>query len=191
MNSFDHHQFESRGVLPVSATTGIAFSDYGRMHTEYRAQQFSWVPPFANNTRQLQHVILRRAWRFLHCDIPMPEDIDRVKLNQEATAKALKGHEIAPDAAVIQHQMHAHHKMAVRRAGGYMELQAAIAYRAWKLGQNSPMIADSVGMSPWAVRAVLNRLRHCARELGYDTGRCNHSAGKPRAKKNRALNGAA
>jgi hypothetical protein len=191
MNSFDHHQFESRGVLPVSATTGIAFSDYGRMHTESRAQQFAWVPPFANDAKQLQQVLLRRAWRFLHSDAPMPENIDRVKLNQTATAKALKGHEIATDAAVIQHRMHAHHKMAVRRAGGYLELQAAIAYRAWRLGQNSPTVAESVGMTSWAVRAVLDRLRHCARELGYDTGRASHSAGKPRAKKNRAIRGAA
>jgi hypothetical protein len=53
------------------------------------------------------------------------------------------------------------------------------------------MVAESVGMTAWAVRAVLNRLRVAARELGYDTGRAGHSAGKKRAKKNRAIHGAA
>jgi hypothetical protein len=114
-----------------------------------------------------------------------------VTLNQQATAKALKGHKIGTDAAAIQHEIQASHKAAVRRAGGYLELQAAIAYRSWRLGQSSPIVAESVGMTAWAVRAVLNRLRVAARELGYDTGRAGHSAGKKRAKKNRAIHGAA
>jgi uncharacterized protein (DUF433 family) len=179
---FDHHQFEGHGKYPVSATSGIAFSDYDRMHTEsHKAKPTAWVPPFALNDKQLQAVLLRRAWRYAFHLLPFPENVNREELNRAATGKALKGYAIKPGAPPVQHEMRDRHIAAVRRAGGYMELQAAIAFRAWRLGQDSVAVADSLGMTPWAVRVQLWRLRDVAKKLGFEVGRAGYTTGLTRS----------
>src|SRR5690349_21235302 len=154
-------QFADRREYPVSAhhtndgwvSRGIAFEDYFRMNTQtHGANPKPWVPPFAYNDKQLQHVLLLRAYRYVTgCAYRygMPQKIDRDFINKLATKKALKGYDISPDAPAIQHQMAEAHRKAVLRAGGYLELHAAIAWRAWRLGNPSTEVAESLGISPW------------------------------------------
>ncbi len=180
---FDLHQFQSRGKFPVSAESKIAFEDFSRMHSEYRGKNpTSFVPPFALNDKQLQAVLLRRAWAYVrHGPNVFPDNASREEINRAATAKALKGYAIRENAAPIQHEMRDKHIAAVRRAGGYMELLAAIAFRAWRLGQDSVAVGDSLGMTPWTVRVHLWRLRDVAKKLGFDVGRAGYTAGMTRS----------
>jgi hypothetical protein len=69
------------------------------------------------------------------------------------------------------------HRDAIKRAGGYLELQAAIAFRAWRLGMDSVGVAETVGLSPQAIRQALWRMRYAAKQLGFEVGRAGHTAG--------------
>jgi hypothetical protein len=189
---FDPYQFANRGAFPVSAETCLAFSDYHTMHTKHRAENpAAWVPPFALNDKQLQQVLLLRAWRYVHNRGIPPTDLN--KINADATAKALKGNSIAADAPAIQREMVKAHIAAVRKAGGYLQLHAAIAFRSWRLGMTSVEVAESLGMTPYAVRVALWRLRDAAKKLGFDAGRVGHTAGmrrKPKEKLRKKFNSA-
>jgi hypothetical protein len=184
MLNFDRHQFDGKfsgSALPASVETSIAISDYkNSMHTESHAPKpRGWTAPFALNDAQLQKVLLLRAWRYVHGAAPFPENVNREKINRAATAKARKGHPIRKSASVIQHEMQARHKAAIQRAGGFMELWAAVAYRSWRLNEDSVAIAEALGITPWCVRVQLWRLREAAKQLGFDVGRVGHAAGKP------------
>jgi hypothetical protein len=174
---FDDWQFQGRHqVLAVSAKSSLSFDDFDRsMSTRYRSEHRCWLPPFALDNKKLRKVLLTRMWRYVHNGAPQPENIDWHELNRIATERALKGHEIRETAPAIQKQMQEQHKAAVCRAAGYLQLQAAIAWRSWRLGQDSVTVAESLGISPGAVRVILQRLRDIARELGFDVGPAHHT----------------
>jgi hypothetical protein len=182
MSTFDPWQFAGRKSLAVEAhyttdgefeSTGLDYGDYGRMHTAERAPRHKdCVPPFAHDTEQLKKVLMLRALRYLRGTTPIRElhNADWEQLNRRATEKALRGYKIRSDAPRVQHEMQARHRASVRRAGGFLQLLAAIAYRAWRLGQDSVAVGESLGISPVNVRATLQRLRDSARQLGFDVG---------------------
>jgi hypothetical protein len=174
---FDDWQFQNHyQTHPVSVESKLSFDDYGRsMSTAHRAEGRAWVPPFATDGRQLKIVLLLRTWRFVHNGVPMPRNLDWHELNRIATERALKGHEIRESAPAIQKQIQEQHKAAVCRAGGYLQLQAAIAWRSWRLGQDSVTVAESLGVSPSAVRINLSRIKDAARLLAFDVGPPHHT----------------
>lgn len=179
--NFDQYQFEGSRAFPVSAKTGISYEDYRSMQTATRgATPVAWVPPFSLNDKQLQKVLLLRVWRYIRGSRPMPETINREAINKAATAKALRGYEIGKLASAIQHEIVKKHRAAVRKAGGFLELHASIAFRSWRLGMDSVEVAASIGMTPQAVRQALWRMRAVAKQLGFDVGRAGHTAGKVR-----------
>jgi hypothetical protein len=176
--NFDQYQFEGSRAFPVSAKTGISYEDYRSMQTATRgATPVAWVPPFALNDKLLQKVLLLRVWRYVHSSSPMPETINREEISHAATKKALRSYAIRKTAAPIQNEILIKHIAAVRRAGGFLQLHAAIAFRSWRLGMDSVSVAQSVGMTPQAVRQALWRMRDMAKKLGYDVGRAGHTAG--------------
>jgi hypothetical protein len=186
--NFDQCQFERSRAFPVSAATGISYEDYRSMQTATRgATPVAWVPPFALNNKQLQKVLLFRAWRYAHNSSPVPETINREEINKAATAKALLGYEISRFASPIQHEILAKHRAAVRKAGGFLQLHASIAFRSWRLGEDSVSVGASTGMTPEAVRQALWRMRDVAKRLGFDVGRTGHTAGKMRTPKPETL----
>lgn len=139
------------------------------------ARNESFVPPFAFNDDQLRMVLCHRSWRYLHTHKEAPASWDYAAVNKDATSKALAGYEIDVDAGEIQREAQAKHIAAVKCAGGYMELCAAIAWRSWRLGMPSPEVAASLGVTPWMVRQSLRRLRGIAASLGFEVGRRHHS----------------
>jgi hypothetical protein len=156
---------------PVSAESNIAYEDFSRMHREsHAARQSRWVPPFALNDKQLRRVLLVRCWRYVHNQTPVPANLNWKELDRAATAHTLQPHAILPTSPLVQKLMYASHVEAVLRAGGYLEFQAAITYRSWRLGQDSVTVADSLGISPQCVRVNLQRLRDIGRMLGFDCG---------------------
>jgi len=174
---FDEWQFQGRyRSHAVSVKSKITFDDYGRsMSTAYRAEGRGWVPPFALNNEQLQRVLLTRAWRYIHHVVSLPKDVEWQEVARTATEKALQPHNIKSGSPRIQKLMFVAHVSAVIRAGGLLQLWAAIAFRAWRLGMDSVAVGESLGVSPGAVRINLARLRDVARELGYDTGVPHHT----------------
>ena len=74
---------------------------------------------------------------------------------------------------------------AVRRAGGYLQLQGAIAFRAWRLHQDSITVADSLGLTSMNIRVTLQRLRDTAEQLGFPVGKHHPTRGTKRRKSNR------
>jgi len=161
---------------PVSAESNIAYEDFSRMHRENHAtRQSKWVPPFALNTSQLRRVLLVRCWRYLHNHTPVPETLDWQEMKKAATAHTLQPHKILPASPLVQKLMHAQHVATVIKCGGYLEFSAAIAYRSWRLGQDSVTVAESLGVSPSAVRVNLSRLKDVARSLGFAVGPEHHT----------------
>jgi hypothetical protein len=197
MSTFDPWQFAGRKSFAVEAryttdgefeSTGIDYGDYGRMHTAQRAPRYKdCVPPFALNTEQLKKVLMVRALRYLRSNSPgdAVHKADWHQLNRRATEKALRGYEIRPDAPRVQHEMLAKHRRAVIRAGGFLQLLAAVAYRAWRLGQDSVAVAESLGIQPCNVRGILQRIRTTARDLGLDAGVDRRSETRKRADEKR------
>lgn len=139
------------------------------------SRNFNFVPAFAFDDEKLRHVLRARAWRYVHQCKPCPANWDYAAINSAATKKAKSGYEIDADAPDIQHENHEKHIAAINRAGGYMEIQAAIAFKSWRLGMPSPDVATDLGMSPWQVRQILRRLRAVAARLGYEVGKRHHS----------------
>jgi hypothetical protein len=194
---FDSFQFASRRH-PVAAkytqdgwtSNGLAFEDYTRCQARtssvpLRAKR--WTPKFAASDEQLRKVLMRKAWTYLHNDSALPQGaIDWKAVNIAATAKALKQvpafYRNCPTHKRGESEAHV---AAVRRAGGYLELQAAIAYRAWRLGQDSVAVGESLGMSPQSVRVNLQRMCEIARALGFETFQRHPSKGRCRNKQAR------
>jgi hypothetical protein len=144
-------------------------------HVVETSHNFAFVPPFAFNDEQLRTVLCHRAWRYVHQNQLAPASWDYAAVNRAATKKALAGHPIDAGAPEIQHQLQDKHIAAIKRAGGYMELQASIAYRAWREGHPSTEVAASLGVSPWMVRQSLRRLRAIGSRLGLEVGRRVHN----------------
>jgi hypothetical protein len=90
---------------------------------------------------------------------------------------ALQPHKIRSESPQIQREMNIMHIQAIVRAGSYLALQSSIAYKRWRLGEDSVTIAEELGLSPAAVRIGLVRLRDIAKKLGFDIGQEHHSRG--------------
>jgi hypothetical protein len=174
---FDNWQFQNHyQTRPASVESKLSFDDFNRsMSTARRAEGRCWTPPFATDGRKLKQVLMLKTWRFIHNGAPMPENLDWHELNRVATARALRGHEIRETAATIQKRMQAEHIAAIQRAGSYLAFQVALVYRSWRLAQDSVTVAESLGISPSAVRINLSRLKDVARSLGFNVGPDHHT----------------
>lgn len=193
---FDPCQFAARRSRPVDAeftqhgwtSNGISYEDFGRMESRRSSvplRQRRWTPAFAASDDKLRRVLLHRAWMYLHGGRLASVPDDWKTINAAATKKGMEiftrrftncpAHKRCESAA---------HLAAVKQAGGYLELQNALAYRAWRLGQDSVAIAESLGMSPQSVRVNLQRICEVARKLGYETFSRHYSFRRLRPKRN-------
>lgn len=191
---FDQYQFAGRRHRPVEAeftqdgwtSNGVAFEDFTRMTTvnssvPRRAPR--WTPAFAADTKKLRRVLLHRGRMYLYGNAASPRRAWKT-INAAATRKALERLPVFFQNCPAHKRCESEaHIAAVKRAGGYLELQAAIAYRAWRLGQDSVAIGESLGMSPQSVRVNLQRLCEIARHLGCETFPPHHSRRKPLPRK--------
>jgi hypothetical protein len=189
---FDPCQFAARRSRPVDAeytsegwtSTGLAFEDYERMSSRASSvplRHRRWTPAFAASDEKLRRVLLHRAWMYVHGAKAISTPADYKAIDAAATKKALelsKVHFI--NCPAHKRAENDAHMAAVRKAGSYLALQNAIAYRAWRLGQDSVAIGESLGMSPQAIRVNIQRLCNAARDLDYETFPRHHSLGKPR-----------
>src|SRR6266446_1701884 len=67
------HNLKPRKV--VATETGIAFSDFQRMHVERRSDKVEqWVPDFANNDKNLRLVLAQSSWEYMLKHGRVPDD---------------------------------------------------------------------------------------------------------------------
>jgi hypothetical protein len=165
-----------------AALSSLSYSDYSnQMHTFSNLPRAArWIPPFVFSEENLRRVLLVRAWRYVHGQKPVPEEINMAEIDKAATARALEHGKGITAVNPLQHAWAKTHVDAVRRAGSFLALESAIVFRAYRLGQDSPTIGDGVDLTPWAVRQHLNRTLRIARQLGFDCGAPHHSKGKPK-----------
>jgi hypothetical protein len=187
---FDPFQFAGRRRWPVAAeftqhgwtSNGIAYED--RMQTAPSSvplRHKRWTPAFAASDDKLRRVLLQRAWFYLHGSGRLASAPDDWKtINDAATKKALESKMNFSKCPAHKRAENKAHMAAVKQAGGYLELQAALAYRAWRLGHDSVGIAEALGMSPQSVRVNLQRLCNAARDLDFETFPRHYSLGKSR-----------
>ena len=194
---FDAYQFAGRRSQPVNAeftqsgwtSNGVAFEDFTRMQSRSVSPRHKrWTPAFAANDEKLRHVLLCRAWFYLHnSGRPDCTPADWKKINAAATKKTMEIFTTSfAKCPAHKRRESAAHVAAVKQAGGYLELQAALVYHGWRLGEDSVTIGETLGMSPQAVRVNLQRLCEVARQLGYDTFRRHFSFGRLRPKRNQS-----
>jgi hypothetical protein len=181
---FDEFQFACKRVKAVTAASGIAFSDFGRMHMGYRkplAFRAQFIPAFATDDKKFARVLGVAGWRYVHgCGCGKPQFPEGISLQElEALTTKKFGRHKGPGKQIDRHRF-------VYENGGYMRVHAALAFRSWRLGQTSPEIAEALRMTPQQVRITLHRLNRIARGLGYETydsGRRSESAYKGLATK--------
>lgn len=180
--TFDLFQFAKRSKA-VSAESGIAFSDYGRMHSfgiKGKRRQREFAPAFANNSEQLRKVLAVSAFRYCRGGrAPFPEGITLAELRSMADAKFNQWQSRRLDNfPAVEQEMVRRHIRSVERAGGYLHLHAAVAYRSWKLGYTSGQVASELQMTAPGVRLVLYRLSKIAKSLGFETAKTGKWLGK-------------
>lgn len=181
--NFDTHAFASRRHLPVSAdytqegwtSNGVAYEDrLSVQNSSVPPRHRRWTPAFAASAEKLRCVLMHKALLYVHNAMRNTPQYTWQTINAAATKKALRQHSFqnCPDNKRRENEAHI---AAVKRAGGYLELQGAVAYRAWRLAEDSVAISESLGITPSCVRQTLVRLCDTARELGYETFPRHHT----------------
>ena len=168
--SFDRHQFDHRpkqhseDMLDASLTydelhnSGSVFKTVGRSEI-YR-------PAFYTNDAQLRAVLARAVVSYAFRSKRVPDNLqtDLISLQRiaiERQSRVEEAHQLWN--ATVEHVN------AVRQAGSYIALLAAISYRAWRLGWHTEDIANEQGMTTGGVKRILIRLCEYATELGFQT----------------------
>jgi len=128
-----------------------------------------WRPAFAASDEKLRRVLLHRAWTYIHASKQTTPPDDWKTVNAAATKVALEYGSRFKNCPAHKRCESAAHVAAVKQAGSYLALQSALAYRAWRLGQDSVGIAEALHMTPQSVRVNLQRMCDVARGLGYET----------------------
>jgi len=170
---FDRHQFVKRSRA-ISIESHIAFSDFHHMHTERHVGQrrlCEFGPVFANNEKQLRHVLAETAWKAcIGSKAPLPAAMinnlpELIRLTEAKTAKIQSGQTFKGTARRILNRYLWNHE----QAGGYLHFRARLIYLSWHMGYTSVEVAQVLGTTPQNVRVILYRLCRTAQALGYET----------------------
>jgi hypothetical protein len=171
MLAFDPHQFASR--KPFSKAQGIVASEelmqMGRIAAPSKRSR--WIPAFANNTSQLQAVLLHAAVKYIFRDKEPPQgfvaDLSTVVELAKEKHAALKAR-AENSSKLIQQRMY-QHLLCVEDAGGYVAFISAIAYRCWRLRWTGPVVAEELGVTPLLVQTMMEMMADYAERLGFET----------------------
>jgi hypothetical protein len=154
--SFDRHQFagwQPSHFVKDMTDAGLAREDRENIHTERHATRLrKWIPEWAASDEKLRAVLSAR----IQCHATHFRSYLR---------RGLSGSELA---------ILVRHKAAIKRAGSYEALHAAIAYRSFRLGWHSSAVAESLGVTAAMVRMNLMRMRDTARRLGFEENEPQH-----------------
>jgi hypothetical protein len=134
-----------------------------------------WIPAFYSNDAQLRAVLAKAvvAYSFRSRRVPENLSTDLANLQRIAIERQVR----VEDA---EHSWNAtiEHLNAIRTAGSYLALLAAISYRAWRLGWHDRDVAEAVGLTEKGVARILYRLVFHGEEMGFETYKRRSDAGE-------------
>lgn len=179
---FDLHQFYKRGRI-ISADSRIAFSDYERMHTARRKVQRGRrldAPSWATNDKELREVVLRYCERRFYLRLGNKLNEVNPLTNEQRLAqirdKELKWAErcrenllgllarkkAEPNNTRLDIDIQNADSQILIARRGVAAIAVAIVYLYYRLGWDSPEIAQELGIKPPLVRQTLARLHNAA-----------------------------
>lgn len=183
---FDPYQFYGRPTRPISCTwrrdadgilvpvsTGIGFDDYNRMGPQQRhvAATLHFVPEFTQNDKQLRLVLAQYAWAYLgNGRTRVPDSIVESwhELKRFVDARTARGNVLTKNCPAGQRRQYETYRKSSQ--GKWFERLAGVAYRTWRLRQDSVAIAEALGITPVTVRQIRWRILRAAAQLGFDIG---------------------
>jgi hypothetical protein len=123
-------------------------------------------PAWAASNEKLKQVVVAKLLRkakmgaVLNYVPVIPTNLDFLRALEIQSQEQVRKHEHLKE-------WRTHHEAAARH-GGPAALLTAIAWRRFRLGQTSPVIAESLGISPQVVRRHASSLAEIARQLYAD-----------------------
>jgi len=189
---FDRWQFDGRRARPVRRyssrdenVTGLSYEDYAHMGQQRRggAGALHFIPDFTQNDKKLRLALAQYAWAYVGSGgTRVPDSLagDWKALKRFVDARTARGSNLSKDCPAGQRaQYEAFRKSA---SGKWLERLAGVAYRTWRLREDSVAIADALGITPVAVRQIRWRILRTAEALGFDIGTLGHlRRGRPPA----------
>jgi len=162
---FDRYQFARRS-MPASEETCLSWADATRMQVRSAPGEMTRaVPLWTRSDAKIAAVVKAKLWamalgakRTEHADITMAEVATIEKwITERLTALAAQGH--SDEARALE---------TWKRCGGQARYYAALLFRSYRLGHDSVVVAEDLGIGPATVRQTLFRLCKIARELFPD-----------------------
>jgi hypothetical protein len=129
-----------------------------------------WIPAFAADEFQFRSVLVQAVVQYVFRGHNVPQTVS----NDLGYLRALAADSFTREcfgrawddsyfAVMIGHIQ------AVKKAGGILQMLAAIMYRAWKLHWHDSEIAEELGLTAPAVAKQRAKLLRIAKKLGYPT----------------------
>jgi hypothetical protein len=185
-DSFDRNQFENRRLRAVSKESGIAYTDFDRMHVlrrETHGDRHTLLPEWSQDDLKMREVVLRflesrfyinnhegtneerlarvqdRALAYL----PMAESSLKNMLTEynEAACSGASSTDLGKRSIQIQN-LDAQICMIRRGIAGVV---SSFAYYHFRLLDNSVQVAEKLGVKPPMVRIWAHRMQLIAREV--------------------------
>jgi hypothetical protein len=143
-------------------------STMGRIRARAKSRQFR--PAFADNTAQLQAVLLHAAVQYVFRGKGVPPDFVAdintiIKLAHERTAAEKES--VDQNQRLLQQRIY-QHILSVQTIG-YAAMLGTIAFKCWRLEWPASLVADELGVRVWFVRRIAGQLCDYAEELGFPT----------------------
>jgi len=179
---FDLHAFAGRRARPVSADTGIGFDDFERIHTyQHKAsgERKLASPEWAENDEALRELIV--AYVEKRAGIPRGTGTLHERLGRARQA-ALRQHPEMNATLDRLCRKYVTAKRPKRKRKLQVEIEgldttlrvsengaavvAAVVYLYYRVGLDSPGVAEILRLKPPHVRMVLHRMRRIAAQLG-------------------------
>src|SRR6266404_669895 len=184
---FDKHQFEGRRQKAVSSETGIAFSDYGRMHVMRRArtqERKLETPSWAVNDTELREVLLKFCERRFYLTgsrklsgLTNEQRLTRIREREQLQVKSLAPHlhalleryktEPEEKRATLETQIGDMDTQILIARRGTAAVAGLVVYLYYRLGWDSVTVAEEIGIKPPHVRQILARLYNAANNVRY------------------------
>jgi hypothetical protein len=139
-----------------------------RYYTPSKSKQFR--PEFADNTAQLQAVLLHAALKYVYQRKGIPPGIapDLAAVIALAKQRSAADKELVDgNQRLLQQRIYQH--ILAKENIGYVSLIGAVAFKCWRLQWPAQLVAQELGISRSFVHKITSNLCHYAEELGFAT----------------------
>jgi hypothetical protein len=162
-----------KDTLAAGVSGNEFYNSMSRVYAPGRTQR--WIPAFYTNDAQLRAVLAKAVIGYIVRSARVPENLNTDLANLQRLAL---GRQVRVEEAEHCWNATIEHLNAVRTAGSYLALLAAISYRAWRLAWHNRDVAESIGLTAEGVKRILRRLVLYGEEMGFETYKPRKDAGK-------------